>query len=70
MVKVTASYPLNFHPGTMNPTPPGYRRHLESQPMSMAEAQATRALWAMEVESPGWRFEIVDAEGDKPASAL
>lgn len=57
-----AATPLNFYPGTLNPTPPDYRRRTVSEPMPHRDALAKLAEWASVVEAPGWEFSIEPAE--------
>lgn len=60
---------LNFYPGTLNPTPPDYRREVRSDPMSRAAAMSKLAEWDSVVEAPGWEFSIEPADDAAAASA-
>lgn len=60
---VVASVHFNFYPGTMESTPPDYRRYTISDPHASRDSASNMMLsWLECLTSPGWKVEIREAE--------
>jgi hypothetical protein len=57
--RVVATVRMNFYPGTLEATPPDYRREIESELFETRDdAEYEMAWWGNVVQSPGWKFRI------------